>query len=129
MDDVARWPARDRSDLFIAAANRRGDMNAAVVEKDFWVCWVLRRLFTMPDAPTSMIFKGGTSLSKVFNATERFSEDVDISFDRADLDSAVIKIRLMPEAESNQESPEQQKRRVRLLPEIVSCRNSRRSSC
>ena len=60
-------------------------MNAAVVEKDFWVCWTLRRLFAMPDAPACMVFKGGTSLSKVFNATDRFSEDVDISFDRADL--------------------------------------------
>lgn len=85
MDDVARWPAPDRTDLFTATANQRTDMNVAVVEKDFWVCWALRRLFTMPDAPAGMIFKGGTSLSKVFNATNRFSEDVDISFDRADL--------------------------------------------
>jgi hypothetical protein len=60
-------------------------MVAAVVEKDFWVCWILRRLFTLPSAPGSMIFKGGTSLSKVFNAIARFSEDVDLSFDRADL--------------------------------------------
>jgi len=85
MDDVARWLASDRADLFTATANQRADMNVAVVEKDFWVCWTLRRLFTMPDAPAGMIFKGGTSLSKVFNATNRFSEDVDISFDRADL--------------------------------------------
>jgi predicted nucleotidyltransferase component of viral defense system len=76
MDDVARWAAPDRSDLFTATANQRADMNVAVVEKDFWVCWTLRRLFTMPDSPAGMIFKGGTSLSKVFNATDRFSEDV-----------------------------------------------------
>ena len=44
-----------------------------------------RRLFTLTDAPAGMIFKGGTSLSKVFNAIGRFSEDVDLSFDRADL--------------------------------------------
>ena len=85
MDDVARWPAADRADLFTVVANERGDMNAEVVEKDFWVCWVLRRLFTLTDAPAGMIFKGGTSLSKVFNAIGRFSEDVDLSFDRADL--------------------------------------------
>jgi hypothetical protein len=60
-------------------------MIAAIVEKDFWVCWILRRLFTLKDAPAGMIFKGGTSLSKVFNAIGRFSEDVDLSFDRADL--------------------------------------------
>ncbi len=32
-----------------------------------------------------MLFKGGTSLSKVFGVIERFSEDVDLSFDRAGL--------------------------------------------
>jgi len=85
VDDVARWPARDRADLFTAVAEQRGDMVAAVVEKDFWVCWILRRLFTLPNAPGGMIFKGGTSLSKVFNAIARFSKDVDLSFDRADL--------------------------------------------
>jgi hypothetical protein len=58
---------------------------AAVVEKDFWVCWKLERLFALPDPPARLIFKGGTSLSKVFGAIERFSEDVDLSFDRADL--------------------------------------------
>ena len=85
MDDMARWSAADRADLFTAVAHQRGDMSAAVVEKDFWVCWILRRLFTLTDAPAGMIFKGGTSLSKVFNAIGRFSEDVDLSFDRADL--------------------------------------------
>ena len=33
MDDVVRWLATDRVDLFTAVANRRGDMNAAIVEK------------------------------------------------------------------------------------------------
>ena len=85
MDEIARWPAADRADLFTLVSNQRGDMNAAIVEKDFWVCWILRRLFTLTDAPAGMIFKGGTSLSKVYHAIGRFSEDVDLSFDRADL--------------------------------------------
>jgi hypothetical protein len=63
MDDVARWPHRDRTDLFSASAARRR-VNAAIVEKDFWVCWTLKRLFTLPDPPAGLIFKGGTSLSK-----------------------------------------------------------------
>lgn len=37
------------------------------------------------DLPAKLIFKGGTSLSKVFRAVERFSEDIDLSFDRTDL--------------------------------------------
>ncbi|HEY1377954.1 MAG TPA: nucleotidyl transferase AbiEii/AbiGii toxin family protein, partial [Gemmataceae bacterium] len=41
--------------------------------------------FTLPDPPAGLLFKGGTSLSKVFGVIERFSEDVDLSFDRAGL--------------------------------------------
>jgi len=84
MDDVARMPLADRTDLFSAAASRRG-LRQEIIEKDFWVCWSLKRLFTLPDPPAGLIFKGGTSLSKAFNAIERFSEDVDLSFNRADL--------------------------------------------
>src|SRR5206468_1490087 len=51
-----------------------------VLEKDVWVCWALDALFAMPDAPP-MAFKGGTSLSKVFDAIRRFSEDIDITID------------------------------------------------
>lgn len=55
-----------------------------IVEKDFWVCWSLRRLFELSDMP-GLIFKGGTSLSKAYGVIQRFSEDIDISFDRRDL--------------------------------------------
>src|SRR4051794_22796748 len=84
MDEVARLPVTDRADLFTAAARRRG-LTAAIIEKDFWVCWTLKRIFTLPDPPAGLLFKGGTSLSKVFGVIERFSEDVDLSFDRAGL--------------------------------------------
>ena len=49
------------------------------------MCWALKRLFTLANPPAGLIFKGGTSLSKVFQAIERFSEDVDLSFNREDL--------------------------------------------
>jgi hypothetical protein len=84
MDDVARLPVNDRADLFTAAALRRG-LTAAIIEKDFWVCWTLKRVFTLAAPPAGLLFKGGTSLSKVFGVIERFSEDVDLSFDRAGL--------------------------------------------
>src|SRR5207302_4046217 len=84
MDDVARLPFTDRMDLFLATARRRG-LTAEIIEKDFWVCWTLKRLFTLPDPPAGLLFKGGTSLSKVFGVIERFSEDVDLSFNRAEL--------------------------------------------
>jgi hypothetical protein len=84
MDDIARLPLTDRIDLFTAVARKRG-LTPAIIEKDFWVCWTLKRLFTLPAPPAGLLFKGGTSLSKVFGIIERFSEDVDLSFDRAGL--------------------------------------------
>ena len=55
-----------------------------VLEKDFWVCWCLERLFTATDIP-ALVFKGGTSLSKVYGAIDRFSEDVDITISGSEL--------------------------------------------
>jgi predicted nucleotidyltransferase component of viral defense system len=85
MDEVARWPARDRADLCAAVAGRRSGLRAEVIEKDFWACWALKRLFSLEAPPAGLIFKGGTSLSKVYGVIEQFSEDVDISFYREDL--------------------------------------------
>ncbi|WP_437186505.1 nucleotidyl transferase AbiEii/AbiGii toxin family protein [Planctomicrobium sp. SH668] len=84
MDDIARLPIADRTDLFAETARQRG-LTPAIIEKDFWVCWTLKRLFTLHNPPAGLLFKGGTSLSKVFGIIERFSEDVDLSFDRAGL--------------------------------------------
>jgi hypothetical protein len=84
MDDVARLPTSDRADLFVVVGTASG-LTSEMMEKDFWVCWTLKRLFTLPKPPAGLLFKGGTSLSKVFGIIERFSEDVDLSFDRAGL--------------------------------------------
>lgn len=84
MDDIARLPATDRADLFTASAAKRG-VNVIIVEKDFWVCWALMQLFGLSESPASLVFKGGTSLSKVWGVIDRFSEDVDLSFNRDDL--------------------------------------------
>src|SRR5262249_17860041 len=50
-----------------------------IVEKDYWVCWTLGRIFGLSDLAEAIVFKGGTSLSKVFHAIGRFSEDIDLS--------------------------------------------------
>ena len=50
-----------------------------MVEKDFWVSWVLAVLFAHREFGQQLVFKGGTSLSKVFGVIERFSEDIDLS--------------------------------------------------
>ncbi len=54
----------------------------AAVEKDFWVTELLNILFSLPYA-NKMVFKGGTSLSKVWGLIRRFSEDIDVAIDRS----------------------------------------------
>jgi len=50
-----------------------------MIEKDFWVCWLLDLLFTDEALAPHLVFKGGTSLSKVYGVIDRFSEDIDLS--------------------------------------------------
>lgn len=64
--------------LYVEQAAVRLGRSAVVVEKDFWVCWLLALLFGSPFAP-ALVFKGGTSLAKVFGVIDRFSEDIDLS--------------------------------------------------
>ena len=70
-------PADERR-LYIDQAAVRRNVSPVVLEKDFWVCWLLGILFESEFAG-GLVFKGGTSLSKVFGAVERFSEDIDLS--------------------------------------------------
>ncbi len=67
----------EQKELIVATAEALG-MPATIVEKDFWVCWILDLLFQLPE---HMVFKGGTSLSKAFQVIERFSEDLDVTID------------------------------------------------
>ncbi|HZT18741.1 MAG TPA: nucleotidyl transferase AbiEii/AbiGii toxin family protein, partial [Dongiaceae bacterium] len=85
MDKVALLPPKDRAALFGEAGAARGVANT-IIEKDFWVCWTLKRLFALQgDEFANLVFKGGTSLSKAYGAIRRFSEDIDLSIDRAGL--------------------------------------------
>lgn len=72
-------PEADQKDILQAATAELG-RQATVLEKDIWVCWTLQTLFSIP-AAHPMAFKGGTSLSKIYGAIDRFSEDVDITLD------------------------------------------------
>ena len=69
----------DRRDA-LEVAERGGSRKAHLLEKDVWVVAVLGILFDAPFAE-HLTFKGGTSLSKVWRAIRRFSEDVDITYD------------------------------------------------
>src|SRR5690606_14897270 len=62
------------------AGNQIG-LPAFAVEKDWWVCIILKAVFQSKYAE-SIIFKGGTSLSKAYGIIDRFSEDIDLIIDR-----------------------------------------------
>ena len=70
--------ADDERRLYFEQAAIARNISPVVLEKDFWVCWLLGILFESEFAG-SLVFKGGTSLSKVFGVIERFSEDIDLS--------------------------------------------------
>lgn len=89
--DYARFMAfseKDRLDLFLSTATRLGTA-VQNIEKDFWVCWSLDALFNgLPDDGPRLLFKGGTSLSKGHGLISRFSEDIDITVFREDLNQS-----------------------------------------
>lgn len=70
-------PSNERR-LYIEQAAIQRNVSPVIMEKDFWVCWLLGILFQSEFA-NSLVFKGGTSLSKVFGTINRFSEDIDLS--------------------------------------------------
>jgi len=77
MNSFLALPPARRRNAFLQMEEEMG-LQAFSVEKDFWVCWTLRKLFALPGVGEHLTFKGGTSLSKAWGLIERFSEDVDI---------------------------------------------------
>jgi hypothetical protein len=82
--DQALLTIEERSDYIRTAAAESG-LSELIIEKDFWVVWLLEQLFALSQTVGPFTFKGGTSLSKGFRAIQRFSEDIDISIGRATL--------------------------------------------
>ena len=80
MRDVAKLNEKDRKALFHNTAAKMG-MTDAIIEKDFWVCYMLDYLFHRCAWKEHIAFKGGTSLSKSYGLIERFSEDIDLILD------------------------------------------------
>ncbi len=71
-------PASEQALVIRETAARRG-LSPVMVEKDFWASWTLAALFAHTELGEQLVFKGGTSLSKVFGVIGRFSEDIDLS--------------------------------------------------
>lgn len=65
----------------IRNASQKLNINEAVIEKDYWVCFILNYIFYQCKWKDAFTFKGGTSLSKCFGLIKRFSEDIDLILD------------------------------------------------
>ena len=74
--------SEDRRRTVCEQAQDKLGLPPAIIEKDFWVCWTLKKLFNLPEWGPHLTFKGGTSLSKGWGLIERFSEDIDIVINR-----------------------------------------------
>lgn len=81
MDAFIDLPPSDRQRACEVAGAQLA-INAFSIEKDFWVCWTLRELFSLPGIGEHLTFKGGTSLSKGWKLIQRFSEDIDVVIHR-----------------------------------------------
>lgn len=68
----------DRLAMLQQTETNHPGVNQVIIEKDWWVTVILKALF-QTDCAGSLIFKGGTSLSKGFGIIERFSEDIDLA--------------------------------------------------
>jgi predicted nucleotidyltransferase component of viral defense system len=73
-DSYLALSPQERLELLDEAARQRG-LDVAILEKDYWVCQTLDAIFTLPEVGQHLVFKGGTSLSKVYGLIDRFSEE------------------------------------------------------
>lgn len=62
MKKIAKLSNEERQELFQATAIKMG-MRPEIIEKDFWVCFMLDHLFHECEFKDAFVFKGGTSLS------------------------------------------------------------------
>ncbi|MGB9578079.1 MAG: nucleotidyl transferase AbiEii/AbiGii toxin family protein [Halothiobacillaceae bacterium] len=80
MYQIANESSTRKRELFGNTALKMG-VSETIVEKDFWVCFLLDVLFHHTHDATHFCFKGGTSLSKGYGVIKRFSEDIDLILD------------------------------------------------
>jgi hypothetical protein len=73
----------DRLEALGVAATESG-RPVHLLEKDIWVVWAIDGLFSS-EFGKHLVFKGGTSLSKAYDVIDRFSEDVDVTYDVREL--------------------------------------------
>jgi hypothetical protein len=74
--------SKDERELFFRTTAEVMKISFEIIEKDYWVVWVLERLFSLGKLKSHLTFKGGTLLSKIYGVIDRFSEDIDLSIEK-----------------------------------------------
>lgn len=72
----------DERELFFRTAAEIMRIPFTIIEKDYWVVWMLERLFSLERLKSHLTFKGGTTLSKIYRVIDHFSEDIDLSIEK-----------------------------------------------
>jgi len=110
----------DRREVLAVAAAKAG-RPIHLLEKDAWVVWALQTLCGTA-LGDHLVFKGGTSLSKAYNAIRRFSEDVDLTYDIRKLAHDLVGENALPTSRSEEKrwSSEVRKRLPAWVSETVS---------
>ena len=80
MRKIINMSKEDKRFIFDTASLKM-KIHPAIIEKDFWVCYILDYLFYTSKYKDYFTFKGGTSLSKAYNVISRMSEDIDLILD------------------------------------------------
>lgn len=88
MKKVIEMSIEDKRFIFDTTALKM-KIHPAIIEKDFWVCYILDFLFNDSKYKDYFTFKCGTSLSKAYNVISRMSEDIDLILDWQLLGAAV----------------------------------------
>lgn len=82
MNNFLQLRADKRRTIYEQVGLRLGIDDPKAIEKDIWVTGILQSVYTLPYA-NKLVFKGGSSLSKIWNLILRFSEDIDLAIDRS----------------------------------------------
>ena len=82
MNKFLQLPPDTRRTIYEQVSLRLGIDAPKAIEKDIWVTGILQAVYTLPYAD-KLVFKGGSSLSKIWNLISRFSEDIDLAIDRS----------------------------------------------
>jgi predicted nucleotidyltransferase component of viral defense system len=65
-------------EVLLDLISQQSQFSPLILQKDYWVTFILKKIAAHESYKTDIVFKGGTSLSKCYSAIERFSEDIDL---------------------------------------------------